>query len=641
MLDWGNAQSMRIEVDADGIAMLTIDVPGQAANTMSAGFKAELRDLVPRLRGARDRLSGVVITSAKKTFFAGGDLRSLIAVQPGDAQNFYDGLEDFKRALRGLEQLGLPVAVAINGAALGGGWEICLCTHARFCLADEKLLLGLPEASLGLLPGAGGVSRMVRLLGLRRALPLLVGGKTFSPGQALSWGLLQGTGPDMPSVIAAARQWVLDHPQPVVPWDAPGFAIADLDADLAHLEENGAAELYADGHGLYPARSAVFANAVEGAMVDIDAALRLETRYLTSLATGQVAKNMINTFFFQSNQLKSGKGRPSEGERVPEKRLRIEGHSPAALHAALAGALRRVPCTLHVRSAAAPAEAKAALEATVHALVAQGRLLATRADGVRASIDVCPKQEGGESDGLWLVEESEGASPDAVVLLPGDPRAEATVDVGRIGLRAMPELLGAGVVEVVRGPQSDAAMATRVYDFLQQIGKTPIVVSNDPRGFLQRLGRAAGEEGLALCREGLSPAFVDTVTRQTDMAQGAMALAARFCGPGPVEADARASDEGLARVREAQDRVLFIQALQALRCLEEGVVASAMDANFASLQGVGFPSWTGGAIQYVNQYGLAKFAERAQLLAAMHGERFEPPRLLRDLVNAGARTVER
>ncbi|QJW85184.1 hypothetical protein HK414_22340 [Ramlibacter terrae] len=275
-------ESIRVEIGDDRIATLTIDVPGRAANTMSSGFKAELCELVPRLRAVRSELAGVVITSAKKTFFAGGDLRTLLAVQPTDALGFFEGLERFKAGLRGLEQLGLPVAVAINGAALGGGWEICLCAHARFCLADDKLLLGLPEASLGLLPGAGGVTRMVRKLGLRKALPLLVEGRTFAPAQALARGPLDGTGPDLPSVMAQARARVLANPDPKVPRDAPGFAIPSLDADLQDVACNGPADLLASGHGLYPARQAVLSAAVEGAVVDVDTALRLESRYLAS-----------------------------------------------------------------------------------------------------------------------------------------------------------------------------------------------------------------------------------------------------------------------------------------------------------------------------------------------------------------------
>lgn len=640
MTDLGS-ESIRITVDGEGIAMLTIDVPGQAANTMSVGFKAELGQLVPRLRAARDRVKGVVVTSAKKTFFAGGDLRALIAVQPENAQTFFDGLEEFKVALRGLEQLGVPVAVAINGAALGGGWEICLCAHARFCLADEKLLLGLPEASLGLLPGAGGVSRMVRKLGLRQALPLLVGGKTFSPSQALAWGLLDGTGATLQEVIEVARQWVLAHPVPVVAWDEPGFEIPSLEQDLEYIAVHGAAELHADGHGHYPARRVVYANAVEGALVDIDTALRLETRYLASLATGQVSKNMINTFFFQSNQIKSGKGRPSDAQKVPQRQLLLDGSSRGLLLAALASTSRRVPAVVRVADAPSLAEAGSSLDAVVQDLTGQGRLSASRAQASRAAVTFAVKSaQPVAPDGLCLAEQGPDAPDGALILLPGESFPAATLAPGRVGIRALPDMLGAAVVEVVRGKGSDAVLATRAYDFLQQIGKTPILVSDDACGFLHRVGAAAGHEGLALCREGYAPDFVNTATVQTDMAQGAIALASRFCAPVDQEVEVTVGRGGPESVREVQDRVLFIQALEALRCLEEGVVQSVSEANIASIQGLGFPSWTGGVIQYVNQYGLAKFAARAQALEAQCGERFNVPAILRGLVESGARSVD-
>jgi len=470
-----------------------------------------------------------------------------------------------------------------------------------------------------------------------------VGGKTFSPSQALQWGLLDGTADTMPAVIEAARQWVLAHPQPRVGWDEPDFAIPALEQDLQYIALHGAAELYADGHGHYPARQAVFANAVEGSMVDIDTALRLETRYLTSLATGQVAKNMINTFFFQNNQIKGGKGRPGSVERVPERQLHVHGVSQSALVAALASAARRVPAIVCVDSEQAQRDAGAALDATAKSLIEHSRLPSARAQVARTAVSVVLNAQAPTAhEGLHLGEGHGGLAAYMVVLLPGNPASDATLPPGRVGVRALPDLLSASVVEVVCSPGCDSDLATRTYDFLQQLGKTPIVVSDAAVGFLKRMGRAAGREGLALCREGLSPGFVETVTLQTDMSQGALALAERFCAGEQSESEFATPGErdGPGMVREVQDRVLFIQALEALRCMEEGLVRSVMDANIASIQGIGFPSWTGGVIQYVNHYGLAKFSARAAALAQQCGERFSPPDILCKLVDAGARAME-
>ena len=211
--------------DAHGIVTLTLDDPDHSANTMSTPFKAEFHEVISRLEREKDSISGVIITSAKKTFFAGGNLNELLAVRPGQADGFFRNSLEMKAAHRRLERLGRPVVAAVNGAALGGGWEICLICHARFALDDEKITLGLPEVTLGLLPGAGGVVRMTRLLGLRTALPYLLEGRLFSPAEGLRAGLLDGLAPDRDAMLVMARDWITAHPNAAQPWDQEGYAV--------------------------------------------------------------------------------------------------------------------------------------------------------------------------------------------------------------------------------------------------------------------------------------------------------------------------------------------------------------------------------------------------------------------------------
>ena len=191
--------------DADGIVTLTLDDPDHSANTMSTPFKAAFHETISRLELEKDTITGVIIASAKKTFFAGGNLNELLAVKREEADRFFQNSLAMKAAHRRLEKLGRPVVAAVNGAALGGGWEICLMCHARFALDDDKITLGLPEVTLGLLPGAGGVVRMTRLLGLKTALPYLLEGRLFSPAQGLRAGLLDGLAPDRDTMLRMAR----------------------------------------------------------------------------------------------------------------------------------------------------------------------------------------------------------------------------------------------------------------------------------------------------------------------------------------------------------------------------------------------------------------------------------------------------
>ncbi|WP_159589304.1 enoyl-CoA hydratase-related protein [Hydrogenophaga sp. BPS33] len=631
---------IRVDVDADHIALLTIDLPGQSANTMSVAFKEELRRVVERLE-QHEGLRGVVITSSKKTFFAGGDLRILIAVQPSQAQSFFDGLEWFKQTLRRLERLPIPVAVAINGAALGGGWEICLCAHARFCLADDSIPLGLPEATLGLLPGAGGVNRMVRLLGLQRALPLLMDGRSFSPSKALAMGLLHGTAPDMPAVIVQARQWVRDHPRPVVPWDQPGFDIPGLRHELAAVLRSAALQVLAHDQGRYPARQAILAAAVEGACLDIDSALRVETRYLTSLATQPVAKNMIQTQFFDANDIRAGKGRPSDAPRTELHRIGLDVRTPGAVALVLAHTAKRLHTVLRAGSAAQLEACRCEIDAALRQAVAQRRMTQERADAASALVSshIAAQGDDGMTEDLLITVadaplRAEGARG-AVVLAAHASAAEALAH-GVPALRFIPDLDG-GLVEVVHGPNTPMNTVALAYDYAQRIGKTPVRVRDAGEGYVARLGRAAAEEAGWLRQQGVGDALIENAALQTHLAQGPLALAARF---GVVLPDAHAAVSPLPDVREIQDRVLFAIALAAARCLEDGVIASVRDANIGSILGMGFPRWTGGALQYIQQYGIARFVQRADALAGQLGDRFTPCALLRGLAERQASTIE-
>lgn len=630
----------------DGIALLTIDLPGQSANTMSLAFKAELREVVGRLQRA-ECLRGVILASGKKTFFAGGDLRTLIAVQPDQAQSFFDGLEAFKQTLRALERLPFPVAVAINGAALGGGWEICLCAHARFCLADERVLLGLPEASLGLLPGAGGVTRMTRLLGLAAALPYLVEGRTFSPAQALGLGLLQGTAADMAGVLALARDWISRHPRPIAPWDREDDAVPCLERDLPRVLRSAPLQLLARGQDRYPARQAILAAAVEGACLGIDDALRVETRYLTRLATQQVAKNMIQTFFFESGELKSGKVLPDDVPRADPRRVALHAGMPAAPALAYAQATRRLHTTLWSADAAELAACRAAIATRFEDGVRRGRMTAERAQSAMALIDEHVSAPGGvpvpegcdvvvfdEALAGWSGWEAE-ALPWRVAVLPSGC-APGSAAVPFPGLRFVPDLEG-GLVEVVHGPQAGPAAIGMAHAYAQAIGRTPILVRDDAGGYVRRLVQAAVAEAAALRSEGASDALIENACEQTDMLRGPLALAEQF-GIEPITAVARGDRPP--PLREVQDRMLFALALEAVRCLERGIVASVAEANIGSILGAGYPRWTGGALQYIHQYGLERFVAYADRLAADGAERFAPPALLRRLVAQGSQRIE-
>ncbi|MCG3044282.1 enoyl-CoA hydratase/isomerase family protein, partial [Streptomyces sp. S1A] len=218
--------TIRWEQDDTGVVTLTLDDPTQSANTMNAAFAASLADVADRLEAERESVRGVIVTSAKKTFFAGGDLNDLLAVRPEQARELYERGMAMKRNLRRVETLGVPVVAAINGAALGGGLEIALACHHRVALDAPGSKIGLPEATLGLLPGGGGVVRTVRLLGITDALlNVLLQGRQYRPRQAMDKGLVHEVADTPEEMLEKARAFIDANPASVQPWDVKGYRI--------------------------------------------------------------------------------------------------------------------------------------------------------------------------------------------------------------------------------------------------------------------------------------------------------------------------------------------------------------------------------------------------------------------------------
>ena len=322
--------TIRWEDAGDGVVNLVLDDPDQSANTMNGDFAASMKKTVERLEAEKDSISGVVLTSAKKTFFAGGDLNDLKKVTPGTADEFSGWVRENKALLRRLETLGKPVVACINGAALGGGLEIALACHRRIVVDDPKIQLGQPEVQLGLLPGAGGVVRVTRMLGIVNGLmQVLLQGQRIRPAQAKEMGLVDELVGSPDELVPAAKQWIAENPEATQPWDVKGYKLPGGLPSNPKLAQNlpaFPANLRKQIKGAnYPAPHHIMAAVVEGAQVDFDTALEIEGRYFVDLAKGQVAKNMIQAFFFDLQQVNGDRGRPDSIERFEAKKVVVLG----------------------------------------------------------------------------------------------------------------------------------------------------------------------------------------------------------------------------------------------------------------------------------------------------------------------------
>ncbi len=697
----------------DGIVILTLDSPNQSANTMNADFRVALENIVSKLK-SETSITGIIFRSAKKTFFAGGDLDELIQARLEDATPFFEMIQKMKAEFRYIETLGVPVVAALNGTALGGGWEIALGCHARIALNDPKTKFGLPEVTLGLLPGGGGIVRMVRLLGLQNAFPFLMEGKQFGVDKAKSLGLIQDTAETPEELMDKAIAWVKEHPKSQQPFDVKGYKIPGGDPKtpaVAQMLAIAPAMLRDKTKGCYPAPEAIMAAAVEGAQVDVDTALTIESRYFTYLATGQVSKNMIGTFWHGLNAIKAGASRPKDVAKWQASKVGVLGAGMMGAGIAYSTAIKGVPVVLKDVSVENAEKGKAYSQKLLDKKVSQGRMTAEKCDQILSLITATASAEDLKGCDLIIeavfenqelkakvTQEAEAFLVEGGVMasntstLPITGLANASKDQANfIGLHFFSPVDKMQLVEIIKGKNTSAETLAKAYDYVQQIGKIPIVV-NDSRGFFtSRVFGTFVQEGLRLLHEGVHPARIEMAALKAGMPVGplaiqdevALTLSEHVANETRKALQAEGKDlprsgaddviqtmihtfdrkgkaagagfydypeggkkllwEGLNHWKkdvdiseqEMIDRFLFVQSLDTLRCYEENVLESVIDANIGSIFGIGFAPWTGGAIQFLNQYGLDQAVQRANELEAKYGERFKAPQRLVESVPSG------
>ena len=698
-------KTIRYETDGDRIVTLTFDAPGAAVNTMSVEWQSDFEAAVGRLQQEKDAIAGVIVASAKSTFFAGAELKELVQATAKDGPRIFESVERMKKSFRALEKLGKPVVAAINGSALGGGWEIALAAHCRIVLDDPKIQLGCPEVTLGLLPGGGGVVKLTRLLGLQAAFPYLMEGRLLRPQEAAGLKLIHGLAANRDDLFRMAREWIRANPAPLQPWDDDKYRMpggAPSSPQVSQMLAIAPAMLVEKTRGLYPAPEAIMSIMVEGAYVDFDTAMRIESRYFARIATGAVAKNMISAFFFNLNAIKSGasvKGlRPSDAPRWKAAKVGILGAGMMGGGIAWASASRGIPCVLkdvsQEKADAGKSYSEKLLAKRKRADAGEilGRIQPTaRAEDLRCCDLIIEAVFEKRELKAQVTREAEpmlapgGIFASNTSTLPISGLASASVKPENfIGLHFFSPVDKMKLVEIIKGTKTSPETLARAYDYVLQIDKTPIVV-NDSRGFYtSRTFGTFVQEGCAMLAEGIPAAVIENAARFAGMPVGPLAvidetsmslsvhvmeqtiadlkaegkplppphpgqdvivrMVKEFKRPGRAAGagfydypkDGRKSLwPELAKIfgkpgvaydfEELKERILYRQAIETARCLEEGVLTTAHDGNIGSIFGIGFPAWTGGALQYINHIGAAKFVQRANELAKKYGERFAPP----------------
>ena len=691
-------QTLRYELADDGIATIPFDEPGSPVNTMTLQWQHDLAEAADCLVRDKERIKGVLLASAKSTFFAGAELKGVLKLKAEDAAEGFTRIEALKRSFRRIETLGRPVVALLNGAALGGGWEVALAAHARFALDDKKIQFGTPEVSLGLIPGATGITKTVRLLGLMAAQPYLLEGKLFGPREALALGLVDGLGESAESLRTQALAWIADHPDAMQPWDRKDYKMpggTPSHPKIAAALVVAPAVLAQKTRGLYPAAQAILETMVEGAMVDYDTATRIESRKLAKTMVSQTTKNMVSAFFFDMNAIRSGKSRPAGFPKWKPSKIGVLGAGMMGAGIAHAAASRGIACVLKdvsIDKACAGFEAVRKVSSRIDesqqaALLNLITPTAAAADlkGCDLIIEAVFEQRELKAT---VTREAEpmlaagGVFASNTSTLPISSLATASARPEKfVGLHFFSPVHKMKLVEIIRGARTDDETVARAFDVVTALGKLPIVV-NDSRGFFtSRVFGTFVMEGATMLAEGVPAPLIEHAALAAGMPVGPLAVLdetslalsvhvldqtrADLAGEGKAyeagqgellverlvkefKRPGRAGGGGFydypqgepkhlwpqlrtlfekpaltpPSIDALKQRLLYRQSIETARCLTEGVLTSTYEANIGSIFGIGFPAWTGGAIQFIESEGRETFIATSADLARQHGARF-------------------
>jgi 3-hydroxyacyl-CoA dehydrogenase/enoyl-CoA hydratase/3-hydroxybutyryl-CoA epimerase len=542
-----NEKTLRLEVDADGIALITLDDPTRPMNVVSPEFIDEMIGAIERVAGDA-AIRGAIITSAKPAFMAGADLK-YIATLTGGAISLDDAVKFSRKPSidmhRRLETCGKPFVAAINGLALGGGYELCLACHHRVLADTPDAKVGLPEVSVGLLPGSGGTQRLPRTIGLESALTLLLDGKPVTPAEALKLGLVDALVPRA-DLLKAAKDWQLEAPDPVRAWDKKGYACAGgwLNPAVALTMTMRSAAVAARTQHNYPAPIAILDCVFEGTLLPFDKALHLESKYFAKLLCGAVARNLIRTSFL--NKAEAGKlaRRPAGAPKIQVKKLGVLGAGMMGASIAYVAAGTGIDVVLLDRELELAQKGRGYSQALLGKEVERGKKTQGDADAWLARI--VPATDYSMLQGCDLVIEavfedvgvkadatrkSEAVIPERAIFasntstLPISELAAASKRPAQfIGLHFFSPVERMPLVEVIVGRATSQETLAGALDFVAQLKMTPIVV-NDSRGFYtSRVFQTFIHEGMLLLEAGVAPALIENAAKLAGFPAGPLAL---------------------------------------------------------------------------------------------------------------------
>ena len=694
---------MKIKRDENNIIILTINCEDKPMNVIDEEFVRTFHQKIEEIT-SEEKNQGLILTSSRDEFVAGGDLDMLRGINSVSACVEITSL--LHKSLRKIETWGKPAVAALTGTTLGGGYELALGCHHRICINKQKAKIGLPEVTLGLLPGGGGTQRLPRMIGIQNSLLYLTTGKQVNPEKALEVGLIDELASGEEDLITKSLEFIKANPNITQPWDNKKFKIpgGEIQSPKGYQVIPASTALMNEKtYGNYLAPKNILCAVYEGCQVPIDQALKIELRYFTELVLNPSSKNMIRTLFYGINECNKGVARPKDIPKSEIKKVGILGAGMMGSGIAYATAMAGISCVLKDINEEALEKAMSYSANLLDKLIERGSCTTKKKEQVLSLIKTSTDPACMEECDLIIeavtedralkakvTKECESVMPEHGIFasntstLPITGLAKESERPHQfIGLHFFSPVNKMPLVEVVVGEKTgDKALALCI-DYVRAIKKTPIVV-NDGRGFYtSRVFTSYVSEGINLITEGVSPALIENAGKMCGMPVGPLAVAdevsidliyhitkqsvedlgeeavdratlelstkfvedlkrlGRKTGKGfydyPAEGKKYLSPE-LSKLypvkdkqpslQEVKDRLLYIQAIETLRCLEENILTSTREADVGSIMGWAFPAWTGGTIGFVELVGLKNFKHRSQELEKKFGKRFSPPNIL-------------
>jgi 3-hydroxyacyl-CoA dehydrogenase / enoyl-CoA hydratase / 3-hydroxybutyryl-CoA epimerase len=705
----------------NNVAVLGINVVNQPMNVLNSESMPALAEALEKAY-ADAEVKGIIITSERPEFVAGADLKMILENNGKAPEELFKLSMGLNGIFRKMETNGKPIVAAMNGTALGGGYEVCLACHHRVALNNPKAVIGLPEVTVGLLPGGGGTQRLPRMIGMEMAAPLLLEGKKVAPKEALSMGMVNELAETPEEMMEKAFAFINANPNAIQPWDEvnrktgkiqarenykiPGGSV--LTPKGVQLMMGGTAMTLGKTQGNYPSPIAIMSCVYEGLLVNIDRGIEIEARYFVKVANSSVAKNLIRTMFFGLNEVNKGAGRPKGIDKTDVKKLGILGAGMMGAGIAYVSAMAGIQVVLKDVSMEAAEKGKDYSRGLLKKAMDRGKMDSLKAEGILNLIK--PTDNYADIEGADLIIEAvfENRELKATVTKDSEPLLAAGGVFGSntstlpitglakasakpnnfIGIHFFSPVDKMQLVEIIMGKEtSDYALAVAM-DYVKKIRKTPIVV-NDFRGFYtSRVFGTYTSEGIELLKDGINPTVIENVAKQIGMPVGPLAVSdevaldlaykisgaavkdgvlsetdttyqvsKQFTEMGRLGKKAKAGFyeypeggkkhlwSGLADLfpvkaeqisaEDIKKRLLYRQVLETVKCKEEGVLRSNLDADLGSIFAWGFPPYLGGTLSFVDTVGIKTFVSECDRLADAYGERFRPTAKLREMAESG------